>query len=518
MSQHLPEDLLGFIRSTGSVLGLCGIASYKLLERRFHARKMSIIGLILQNMCLWACVVSIFLPGSPFDLNGYISSINFENWMSQSKLKSTMISNTNQTSVLNMTSFLSKKTVNEINWSDWTINGNPAMSIFAFFGGVTAARLGLVMVDLSTLQIMQESILEDERGTVFGVQSALCQLFSVMRDMLCIILPDPRSFGILIILSMVFVSSGLLNYSFYMFRTRKEDNQGPQPRVKTVSGEEIIDSLETHLAVDHFNSDPFQCERCCTSGRPSKFPTESAVKRHYIEDHRLEKFFFRTWVTREIEANRIAIRKCLDKCIQAALGHRNHAKPPNSPFCQAPNSHFSNRDQHSGAPQVACTNNSLPKDPSVRPTTNQADVITIGEDDCLAAVAKKKKCLQVDSDLNSQSDSSEPSSQEVNPSESVQAQPSSDQFKPAASEEITAVKEETVSTGHKTTPDCTSRTTPFVRCTARNPQALIPGYPRAGAMASMQLAAMHHQQAQYHSRLSRTATLATILCLQQRPL
>ncbi|KAI1704770.1 ferroportin1 (FPN1) domain-containing protein [Ditylenchus destructor] len=46
---------------------------------------------------------------------------------------------------------------------------------------------GLITSDLAILQIMQESIAEQERGTVFGVQQALCQFFGILRDIVCII-------------------------------------------------------------------------------------------------------------------------------------------------------------------------------------------------------------------------------------------------------------------------------------------------------------------------------------------
>lgn len=74
------------------------------------------------------------------------------------------------------------------------------------------------MADLSITQIMQESVPERERGTVFGVQTAFCQLFSVAKDVIVLVFPDPRTFGWLIIMSVTFVAGGFLNYIYYIIK------------------------------------------------------------------------------------------------------------------------------------------------------------------------------------------------------------------------------------------------------------------------------------------------------------
>jgi hypothetical protein len=65
---------------------------------------------------------------------------------------------------------------------------------------------------------MQEHVPERERGTVFGVHSACCQLFSVAKDVVVIVLPDARTFGYLIIMSVLFVIGGFANYVYYLWK------------------------------------------------------------------------------------------------------------------------------------------------------------------------------------------------------------------------------------------------------------------------------------------------------------
>uniref|UniRef100_A0A914VF87 Solute carrier family 40 member n=1 Tax=Plectus sambesii TaxID=2011161 RepID=A0A914VF87_9BILA len=78
----------------------------------------------------------------------------------------------------------------------------------------------LWMADLSITQIMQESIAEHERGVVNGVQSSANRLLSMIKDLLVIVLPDPRTFGLLIIISWLSILLGFLSYSVYSRRSR----------------------------------------------------------------------------------------------------------------------------------------------------------------------------------------------------------------------------------------------------------------------------------------------------------
>ncbi|KIH42988.1 hypothetical protein ANCDUO_27020 [Ancylostoma duodenale] len=59
-------------------------------------------------------------------------------------------------------------------------------SIIVFFLGITLARFGLWIADPSITQIMQETIPERERYSVFGVQTSICELFSVLKDLMAL--------------------------------------------------------------------------------------------------------------------------------------------------------------------------------------------------------------------------------------------------------------------------------------------------------------------------------------------
>ncbi|CAD5231055.1 unnamed protein product [Bursaphelenchus okinawaensis] len=225
-SQNLPDDVIGWFRSAGSVLGIAGAFTYTFTERMIGVRRTGVIGLMLQQLFLWLCVVSIALPGSPFDPEAYKNEITLEKWWEQfvdafaANPPDAPIQQIGQNiSVIPTLPTLHSSA--DIDWSKFTIHGNSIISVTVFLSGLTLARLGLWMADLCITQLMQENIPEEERGTVFGVQNAMCQLFSVLKDIIVIVFPDPRTFGFLIIMSVLFVTFGFATYCVYLIKTRK---------------------------------------------------------------------------------------------------------------------------------------------------------------------------------------------------------------------------------------------------------------------------------------------------------
>ncbi|KAI6204752.1 Solute carrier family 40 protein [Aphelenchoides besseyi] len=218
----LPDDVIGWFRSAGSALGIAGAATYTTAERIFGVRRAGFTGLLLQQVFLYLCVMSIFLPGSPFDPEGYARETHSEPWWSRfrSAFADGGSNGVNDTIASGIHAVDHAVSSNKMDWSTFTINGHSAMSIMVFFTGLTLARLGLWMADLSITQIMQERVPEEERGTVFGVQNAFCQFFSVLKDLIVLAFPDPRLFGFLIIMSVTFVTFGFLHYIYYLFKTR----------------------------------------------------------------------------------------------------------------------------------------------------------------------------------------------------------------------------------------------------------------------------------------------------------
>uniref|UniRef100_A0AC34FFQ5 Solute carrier family 40 member n=1 Tax=Panagrolaimus sp. ES5 TaxID=591445 RepID=A0AC34FFQ5_9BILA len=198
-------SILGTFQSIGSGFGMIAALSYPFLASKFGLTKSAFFGLTAELISLGICVISVFLPGSPFDVIGYFSSITLKEWW-QTFLDT-----------FKSTALKSNASMNEssgMNWSKFEVNQKAAeILIFA----------GLWLTDLAITQIMQETVAEEKRGTIFGVENALCQFFSVSKDIFAILLPDSKTFGILVFISVAAVAAAFLLFIWhYLFNSKKK--------------------------------------------------------------------------------------------------------------------------------------------------------------------------------------------------------------------------------------------------------------------------------------------------------
>ncbi|KAK6758012.1 hypothetical protein RB195_015685 [Necator americanus] len=196
-SSGLSDVVLGAFRSYGSAMGILGALSYAFFERRLGVRKTGLLGLTCQQLCLIAAVISIWLPGSPFDPKGFFNGATIKDWWSRGAPSSSLPN---------------------VHTTEYGKREQSLDSILTFLIGIATARYGLWMADLSIIHIMQEGVPESDRNTVFGVHNALCQTFSLLKDILVIILPDPATFGICILISYGFVTTGYFSFVYYLIR------------------------------------------------------------------------------------------------------------------------------------------------------------------------------------------------------------------------------------------------------------------------------------------------------------
>ncbi|XP_069317349.1 ferroportin-like isoform X2 [Eulemur rufifrons] len=89
------------------------------------------------------------------------------------------------------------------------------ISIILLFSGVILARIGLWSFDLTVTQLLQENIPEVERGAVNGVQCSLNYLMDLIHFVLVMLAPWPQQFGMLVLISIPFVTTGHMLYFFY---------------------------------------------------------------------------------------------------------------------------------------------------------------------------------------------------------------------------------------------------------------------------------------------------------------
>lgn len=79
---------------------------------------------------------------------------------------------------------------------------------------------GLWMADLVVTQLLQENVVETERGVVNGIQNSLNMLMEMAKFVLVIVLPHSETFGILIIISFIFICIAALFFASHSYRVR----------------------------------------------------------------------------------------------------------------------------------------------------------------------------------------------------------------------------------------------------------------------------------------------------------
>lgn len=237
-SQGISESLLGILMAVGSVFGIAGTFAYPVFRKRIGLKATGLLGSVLQICCLSACVVSVFLSGSPFDLlhrlnednnassaaaiNGsdlttfYPSSTfnpttNFEN------ISTTSIPVTSENASVFAVTALYENTTSAASTDD---EPESYLSIGVFLGGLIVARFGLWMFDLSVTQLFLQTVKERERGLVSGVQNSLNQLMDMLKALMVILAPYPEEFGLLTFISFGFVCLGGVLYTKFLVSNR----------------------------------------------------------------------------------------------------------------------------------------------------------------------------------------------------------------------------------------------------------------------------------------------------------
>jgi len=94
------------------------------------------------------------------------------------------------------------------------------ISIILFLMGIILSRIGLWMADLVVNQLLQENVIDTERGVVNGVQNSMNMLLDMLKFVLVIVAPRIETFGMLIILSFVFICIAGILFAIHSYRVR----------------------------------------------------------------------------------------------------------------------------------------------------------------------------------------------------------------------------------------------------------------------------------------------------------
>ncbi|XP_051791985.1 solute carrier family 40 member 1 [Erpetoichthys calabaricus] len=227
-TQGISGSLLSLLMGISAITGLLGTILFTKLRKMYGLLTTGIISSCLHLACLMLCVVSVFTPGSPLDLT-ILSPL----------IDSNSSANQNSSGQRQLHTYPSYGSVNQpllpdrssIHWTNNTVlfdnvpsgsGPNSYISITFLFLGVISARVGLWSFDLTVTQLLQENINESERGIVNGVQSSMNYLMDLLHFIMVISAPQPQHFGILVIISVMFVTAGHTMYFMYARKAKRK--------------------------------------------------------------------------------------------------------------------------------------------------------------------------------------------------------------------------------------------------------------------------------------------------------
>ena len=201
LMQCVSESILGILLAVSALVGILGALAFPFLRRTFSTVTAGLTGMTCLISALSLCVVSLWLPGSPFILypDRTVSSSNSSN---SSGLSNSSLADQSESYSCNKL--------------------EPNMtSVSVLLTGIILARFGLWISDLSITQIIQENVQENKRGIVGGVQNSLNSSFNMIKFCLVLILPNQETFGFLVILSFLFICFGAVSLTTYACKEHK---------------------------------------------------------------------------------------------------------------------------------------------------------------------------------------------------------------------------------------------------------------------------------------------------------
>ncbi|XP_030641632.1 solute carrier family 40 member 1 [Chanos chanos] len=213
-TQGLNGSVLSLLMGASAVSGICGTVAFTWIRKKCGLIRTGFISGLAQLSCLMLCVASVFAPGSPFDL----SVSPFEEVVRHLLGDSAPLppGPTTTSLVTTETQLLANSSTTE---AEEFPQIESYMSVSLLFAGVIAARVGLWSFDLTVTQLIQENVLESERGIINGVQNSMNYLLDLLHFIMVILAPNPEAFGLLVIISVSFVAMGQIMYFRFAFQS-----------------------------------------------------------------------------------------------------------------------------------------------------------------------------------------------------------------------------------------------------------------------------------------------------------
>lgn len=210
-TQGLNGSILSLLMGASAVSGICGTVAFTWVRKKCGLIRTGFISGVAQLACLMLCVVSVFAPGSPFDLSVSPFQDLYTHLIGEKALPEAEHSLPSVLIGVNATTTAAP--------AEEMPPLQSYMSVSLLFAGVIAARVGLWSFDLTVTQLIQENVIESERGVINGVQNSMNYLLDLLHFIMVILAPNPEAFGLLVIISVSFVAMGHIMYFGFAFKS-----------------------------------------------------------------------------------------------------------------------------------------------------------------------------------------------------------------------------------------------------------------------------------------------------------
>ncbi|XP_034429109.1 solute carrier family 40 member 1 [Hippoglossus hippoglossus] len=224
--QGLNGSVLSLLMGASAVFGICGTVAFTWVRKKCGLIRTGFISGMAQLFCLMMCVASVFTPGSPFDLSVSPFEDIYTHLVGEKTLPNSDLSSVHM--VVNTTTAAPTEELPPL---------QSYISVSLLFAGVIAARIGLWSFDLTVTQLIQENVIESERGVINGVQNSMNYLLDLLHFIMVILAPNQEAFGLLVLISVSFVAMGHAMYFRFAFKslgTRLFFCFSPEQKVETV--------------------------------------------------------------------------------------------------------------------------------------------------------------------------------------------------------------------------------------------------------------------------------------------
>lgn len=224
-NQCFSEFLVGILLAAAAVTGIVATFMYPIMRLKLGLVRTGLFNALFQTLTLGLCVASVFVAGSPFFLLPENQPVHKPSTTSGPEISTAaawLVNSTYNTSSIDVTIAVPPATDSNlfIKCLDNVTPPSSYLSLSLLMAGIILARIGLWGFDLTITQLIQESVNESERGIVNGVQTSLNNFMDMIQYVLVLVLPYPKQFGILVILSSVSVCTGYVLYCIYARRVR----------------------------------------------------------------------------------------------------------------------------------------------------------------------------------------------------------------------------------------------------------------------------------------------------------